>query len=139
MHLAAKADRGPIGEPASGGQLGPFRGLALDVAQEPRFALDQERLDMPFRVRPATPPGNRHGHHDPTVRVDDDAQAARPWRSTQRVVDRTRPQTDDGRGLDDHRRAGRKRAVQRENPPAIVRTSGRTAARASTTSALGEP
>ena len=99
MKLAAEADRGAVAQAAARRQLRAVGGLAREVATEPRLAIDQEVVDVAFRVRPAAAAGDRDGHHHTAVGVDDDPQAARPRRAAERIGQRAAGQPDDRRGL----------------------------------------
>ena len=108
-------------QPAARDELGPIARLLGEVPAEPRLALGEERVDVTLRVGPAAPAGGRDGHDHATVRVDDDAQAARPRRAAKGVRERATGQARDGRGLG--RDDGGRRVVRQRARPAVARPS----------------
>ena len=91
----------PSRRPPRAARIGSIAGMAVEVPAKPRFALDEERTDVPVRVCPATPTGRWHGHDHAAIGMDHDAQAARAWRSPQGVVEGAAGQVQRGGGLGD--------------------------------------
>jgi len=73
MEIASVADPCPIPEPAAGGQFGSVALVSLEVPAQPPLAIDEECAHLSFGIRPAATTRRRNGHHDATIRMDDDA------------------------------------------------------------------
>ena len=114
VEVAAVAEARAVLEPAPGGEDRPVRGLAREMAAQPRLARGEERHDVALGVAPARPPARGHRHDHAAVRVDDDAQRARPRGAAERVVERAAGEVGDGRGLGrgDHAPRRRSRPVR---------------------------
>jgi hypothetical protein len=101
MEVAPIPDPGAIAESTARGQLATLGGLPLQVATEPGFACQKERLDGRFRSGPSAPRGEWDRHHDATLRVDQHPQTAGPRRATEGVVDGTARQVSSGHRFGD--------------------------------------
>ena len=97
MEVAAEADRGPVAQSAACLDLGPIARLGREVATEPRFALGQERVDVPLGIRQPRRPAA--GTVTTTPRAG--------WMTTRRPRDR-----------------GERRSVYGNGPPGSLATAG---------------
>ena len=100
---AAVVQRGPVEEPD------PGRGLAVEVAPEPRLALREEVHDDAVGTGPAAAGrgGERHDHA--AVGVDHDPEPAGPGRTAERVREVAAGQARDARPTRWRRRRGHER------------------------------
>jgi hypothetical protein len=71
MEPATERDTPAVSGAAARGDPPRHVGLAAEMLAEPRLALGEERGSSPFVLGPYRP--SRDGHHDASVRVDDDA------------------------------------------------------------------
>jgi hypothetical protein len=83
MEPATERDAATVPGPTPGGDPPRDVGLMAEMFAEPRLALGEERGSSPLVLRPDRP--SRDRHHDPPVRMDDDAQHAGTGRPSKRV------------------------------------------------------
>ncbi len=76
MEIPAETEQPTVPQPATRGELGTIPGVTIEVAAEPRFALDKERPNLQLSIRPTSATGWRDGHDNAALGVDHDTQAA---------------------------------------------------------------
>jgi hypothetical protein len=94
VRLAAKEDEAAVASPAAGLRRVALPGLPIQVAQDPRLALDEERLDPRLRMRPAAARLEGDRHDQPVAVVDRDAQTARTSRAAEAILHRSLAEPD---------------------------------------------
>jgi len=94
VRLASVEHQAAVACPAAGACRRTLPSLSIHVPQDPRLALDQERLDSCLRMRPAAARLGRDRHHQPVSVVDRDAQTARTSGAAEAILDRSLAEPD---------------------------------------------
>jgi hypothetical protein len=100
MEPAAERDAATVTRAAARGDPSSDFGLVPYMLPDPWLAFGKERGSSPFMLRPDRPCRDRDDHA--TVRVDDDAQDARPRGAPERIGERPARQLGDRGGLGRH-------------------------------------
>ena len=101
MQLTAEPELGAVAKAAAGREFGSVAGVLVEVAAEPRLALDKEWSDVPVWVGPTAAARGGHRHHDAAIRMDDDSESARARRPSKGVVEAPARQVQRGGSLGD--------------------------------------
>ena len=101
MELATEPELGAVTQAAASGEDGSLARESIQVTAEPRLPFDEERTNLVLGPRPASAPGDRDGHDDSALGMDDHAKTAGPRRPSERVVERAARQVKRSGGFGD--------------------------------------